>query len=315
MNKIERLTAEILLLQERKRGSEEIAELLQISKRTVIRDIRALCMMGVPVISRDGAGGGYELAGDFKISPLQLSWREALLLAIAIDGLGKMSQSPFMKERASLLAKIHALLPEKHRERVEEMRSKVEIEVPERERKSALLDELLEHVEEGQWIEIEYRSADETKTFKVLPKRVFAGGGFWYLEARSRGKNLVFRADRILSISETEGPEKPLDEPPAYDDPSHPTVRVLLTSRGIAALERDQHMGHIVRGAVAPFDLEFRCPPGELDWFAKFFGGMGADAIVSSPPELIEKIMARVDELVKIYKCSETVTSKLSPKG
>src|SRR5579862_5151567 len=118
MNKTERLTAEILLLQERKRGSEELAELLEVSKRTIIRDIQALCEMGVPVIARDGVAGGYSLPDEYSIQPLQLTWKEMLLLMLALGGLSKLADAPFSAERNSLLAKVQALLPDKHRERV-----------------------------------------------------------------------------------------------------------------------------------------------------------------------------------------------------
>jgi len=57
MNRVDRLTAILLLLQERPRTSEEIARRFEVSKRTVLRDVQALSEMGVPVIARDGAGG------------------------------------------------------------------------------------------------------------------------------------------------------------------------------------------------------------------------------------------------------------------
>src|ERR1700734_1827339 len=106
MNKIERLTSEILLLQDRKRSSEELAELLEVSKRTIIRDVQALCEMGIPVIARDGLHGGYSLPEAYTVQPLQLTWKEMLLLMMALSGLSKMSDAPFSAERNSLLTKI-----------------------------------------------------------------------------------------------------------------------------------------------------------------------------------------------------------------
>lgn len=61
MNRIDRLTAIILLLQGGQRTASEIARRFEISKRTVFRDIEALCEMGVPIITESGPHGGYTL--------------------------------------------------------------------------------------------------------------------------------------------------------------------------------------------------------------------------------------------------------------
>src|SRR5579871_450475 len=115
MNRMERLTAILFLLQDRGRRrqctSEEIAEHFEVSKRTVIRDIQALCEMGVPVMSREGSGGGYCLPSDYIVSPLPLTAREALLLQLSLSTLTSLADTPFAPERASLLAKVRALVP------------------------------------------------------------------------------------------------------------------------------------------------------------------------------------------------------------
>src|SRR5580704_5259955 len=120
MTRIERMMAEVLLLQERGRSCDEIARALEVSRRTIIRDVQSLCEMGVPVISRDGVGGGYSLSSHYGIQPLELTWQEALLLMMALDGLAKMSDSPFSAERSSLSAKLRPLIPHRHIDRLDE---------------------------------------------------------------------------------------------------------------------------------------------------------------------------------------------------
>ena len=80
MNRIDRLTAIILLLQSGKRTANEIAHRFEVSKRTAFRDIQALCEIGVPIVTEAGAHGGYTLMPDYSLAPLQLTLREALLL-------------------------------------------------------------------------------------------------------------------------------------------------------------------------------------------------------------------------------------------
>ena len=61
LNRIDRLTAIILLLQGGRRTAGEIARRFEVSKRTVFRDIQALCEIGIPIVTEAGAHGGYTL--------------------------------------------------------------------------------------------------------------------------------------------------------------------------------------------------------------------------------------------------------------
>ena len=105
MNRIDRLTAIILLLQGGKRTASEIARRFEVSKRTVFRDIEALCEMGVPVVTEAGVHGGYTLMPDYSVAPLQLTSRETLLLRLALSSVSQLADTPFKRERESLLAR------------------------------------------------------------------------------------------------------------------------------------------------------------------------------------------------------------------
>src|ERR1700694_2685626 len=112
MNRMERLTAIVLLLQDRPRTSDDIARRFEVSKRTVLRDVQALCEIGVPVIAREGPGGGYSLPDDYSLAPLPLTTHEAFLLLLSLRTLTRLADAPFGATRASLLAKLRAVLPQ-----------------------------------------------------------------------------------------------------------------------------------------------------------------------------------------------------------
>jgi predicted DNA-binding transcriptional regulator YafY len=130
-------------------------------------------------------------------------------------------------------------------------------------------------------------------------ERVYADRGFWYAEGLSDGANKRLRADRILKVEPIESQEA--IEPLPYTHPSHPRVVVKLTARGARNVERDPHLGPAL-GGKPPTALEFHCPPSELDWYAKYFGSMGEDAVVQGPQELLEKIKVWINEIQKVYK-------------
>ena len=298
MNKIERLTNTILLLQERGRTSQELSELLEVSRRTVIRDVEALCEMGVPIIAQGGIGGGYSLAGEYSIAPLQLTWREAMLLILALSSLSKMSDTPFSAERASLFVKVSNLIPARHKEQVQSYLDKVEMEIPER-RKAPLLDQLIEAAKRSAWQELKYDAPEGQTAIPMRIDRVFADRGFWYVSGHSEGKSLRLRTDRILKATSIE--PMAANEPLPYGHPSHPKVVVKLSQRGFRNVERDPHLGPALKGHKGD-TIEFHCPPEELDWYAKYFGSMGNDAVIGGPPELLEKIRAWAEKILEIYK-------------
>src|SRR5215218_6401323 len=111
MNRVDRLTAILMLLQDRPRTSDEIARHFEVSKRTILRDVQALSEMGVPIIAREGAGGGYSLPEDYWLAPLPLTSHEAFLLLLALSAVSRHSEIPFMGAYRSLIAKLRALMP------------------------------------------------------------------------------------------------------------------------------------------------------------------------------------------------------------
>src|SRR5260370_20560544 len=104
MNRIDRLTAILLLLQGGKRTAGEIAHHFEVSKRTILRDIQALCEIGIPITAELGPSGGYTLPSDYSLPPLALTLHEALLLPFQLSSLAQLTETPFQQEREALLA-------------------------------------------------------------------------------------------------------------------------------------------------------------------------------------------------------------------
>ncbi len=66
--KIDRLVSIIMILLDKKRiGAQELAEMFEVSPRTIYRDIDAINMAGIPICSIPGVGGGFEIMPNYKI--------------------------------------------------------------------------------------------------------------------------------------------------------------------------------------------------------------------------------------------------------
>ncbi|HCD4041468.1 TPA: HTH domain-containing protein, partial [Staphylococcus aureus] len=82
--KISRLISIILILNERKRVSaHELSELMEVSQRTIYRDIEAINIAGIPVYSIPGVGGGFEIMENFKIDKNTFTENELASLLIS----------------------------------------------------------------------------------------------------------------------------------------------------------------------------------------------------------------------------------------
>jgi predicted DNA-binding transcriptional regulator YafY len=291
MNRIDRLTAIILLLQGGRRTASEIARRFEVSKRTVFRDIEALCEMGVPIVAESGSHGGYTLMPDYTLAPLQLTLREVLLLRLALSSVSQLADTPFKQERESLLAKMQALIPAKHQQDTEPLLQTIHLDVPSHNYAVPFIEQLLESAHTGQWLRISYRSERRASQQTILPRRLYSAAGFWYCEAYSleRREERTYRVDRFVEVSATHAPEyiePPRSELP-YGHSSHPEVRIRLTARGVLMMERDRHLGD----AIQPFGEEggllcFSCPPAEYDWLVRTLLGLGSEAEVLAPDTL-----------------------------
>jgi predicted DNA-binding transcriptional regulator YafY len=291
MNRIDRLTAIILLLQGGRRTAGEIARRFEVSKRTVFRDIEALCEMGVPIVTEAGAHGGYELMADYSLTPLQLTSREALLLRLALSSVSQLADTPFKQERESLLAKMQALIPERYHQDTEQLLQTIQLDIPVRNYATPFIEQLIESARTGQWLRVSYRSQGGTSQQTILPRRLYSAGGFWYCEAYSqeRQEERTYRVDRFTGVSTTQAPEHSVSQHPQlpYEHLSHPEVRIRLTARGVLIMERDPHLGDTIQPLGEEGGLLcFRCPPTEYDWLIRTLLGLGPDAEVLAPDVL-----------------------------
>jgi predicted DNA-binding transcriptional regulator YafY len=307
MTRIERLAAILLLLQEHPYTSEEIARRFEISRRTVLRDVQALSEMGVPVIAREGPGGGYTLPADYRTQPLPLTRNEAFLLLLALTTVDRLSDLPFKREMISLQTKLRALLPQVELSGAEELLSTIGVEVPTREQRAPFLEMLLEAAQNGTWLRVTYQSSGRITSQHLLPRQIYTQNGFWYCCALSneRSEERTYRVDRIqdAALPAEDFSPGPIRESLPYDHESHPEVHARLTARGADQIESDPHIGSRLRREPGQgCELALRCPPGEMDYYARLFAGLGGEVEVIAPPELRQKMRELGQRLVAQYE-------------
>ena len=96
--KIDRLLGILtILLQKERTTAPELAARFEVNRRTIGRDIDALCQAGIPIITQQGAGGGISIAEGFKLDKNVLTTDELAGIIAAIRGLGSVSEPSHME--------------------------------------------------------------------------------------------------------------------------------------------------------------------------------------------------------------------------
>jgi len=208
--RVDRLLALVMVLRSRRRTTAaELATELEVSERTVLRDIAALAAAGVPVYSERGRGGGFALVGGWSTDLSGLSGTEARALLVA--GSSTLAELGLGPAFATGLAKVLSSLPEEHRRTAEGEAARIlvvsEGYVGGREPVPCLAV-AQRAVTAGRRLQISYRhkSAEAPTRRTVDPAGLVCAGGTWYLLAAHRRQRRTFRVARISAARILDAP-------------------------------------------------------------------------------------------------------------
>ncbi|KAA6214528.1 WYL domain-containing protein [Streptomyces albofaciens JCM 4342] len=214
--KSDRLLSILLLLQTRGRvPAAELAERLEVSVRTIYRDIESLSAAGVPVYAERGRHGGIALLPGFRTDVTGLTTDEARALFV-LAAEGAHHALGLDDALGSALRKVMAALPAPHRPAAELTSRRILVD-PGRwrsgPRPSVDLDTLHTAVFADRRLRIRYRHSGETRTrtYTVDPYGLVSKAGIWYLVADRRRRARLFRADRVAAATVLDTPVRRRD--------------------------------------------------------------------------------------------------------
>jgi len=200
--KSDRLLSLLLLLQTRGLvPASELAERLDVSVRTVYRDVEALSAAGVPVYAERGRYGGIALLPGYRTDVTGLTADESRALFV-LASQGAHAALGLDRALGSALRKVMAALPAPHRPAAELTSRRILVD-PERwmsgPRADVDLDVLNRAVFADRRLALRYRSsgAPAPKTYTVDPYGLVVKAGVWYLVADHEAEPRLFRADRV----------------------------------------------------------------------------------------------------------------------
>ncbi|WP_328978329.1 YafY family protein [Streptomyces canus] len=317
--KSDRLLSILLLLQTRGRvTASELAARLEVSVRTIYRDIEALSTSGVPIYAERGRHGGIELLAGFRTDVTGLTADESRALFI-LAAQGAHAALGLDSALGSALRKVMAALPAPHRPAAEATSRRILVDAtrwkggPQR---SVDLATLQDAVFADRRLRLRYRHSGEreTRTYTVDPYGLVAKAGVWYLVADRRGLPRLFRADRVHSAALLDDPVKRRPGVELADAWEVLRRQVEERSGGIdvtVRVRRDR-LDLFLR-LMAPYLAELPEDDGESPWVTAWLslGVVGearqllqfSDRVeVLSPPEVREEVARAAASVTGLYQ-------------
>ncbi|WP_372629912.1 helix-turn-helix transcriptional regulator [Cohnella sp.] len=297
----------------RKFTVKELAAEFNVSSRTILRDLQELSELGVPLYSEVGPHGGYQVLKERILPPIAFGVDEAVAMFFASHALRHYLSLPFEAESSSALQKFYFYMPGDVRDRIDEMKNRVDFHAHDRRQKVDCLGLLLEAAVRQRVVTIRYGSKQEDSERSIQPVGIYASNGFWYCPAYCflrRGFRL-FRCDRIRSAAFDETGIEPLDHRHVhlgnweeFGREERIDVRIVaeLSREGVQRCQGElSHVPFIAVREDGSGRLDQRVPESELPYFAKFFLGLGGEATVEGPEELVALIRKLLSELSAKY--------------
>jgi len=203
----DRLLSILLLLQvHRRMTAGELARRLEVSRRTIQRDLEALCTAGVPLYAERGKDGGWVLPEPFRTNLTGLT--EAELQTLFLGTPSRLLADLGMKQASeAALIKLRATLPSGQRQGAEHARQRILVDPSgwkRAEEQVPALAALQEAVWQDRKVRLVYARGDgATVEREVEPLGLVAKGSLWYLIARVEDALRTYRVSRVKSAEVT----------------------------------------------------------------------------------------------------------------
>jgi predicted DNA-binding transcriptional regulator YafY len=283
----------------------ELASRLEVSVRTLRRDVDRLRELGYPVMASRGVDGGYQLAAGAALPPLVVDDEEAVALAVGMQAATQGAVAGIEEPALRALTKVVQVMPPRLRRQVDALRG---VTVPSTwngaPRADALDPEALivvaQACRDSERIEFGYTARGAGPTSRIVePHRLVPLGRRWYLVAYDLDRHdwRSFRLDRLADPRRTGARFRPRPLPTAdaadfvqagiRNRPSTYTVEALVEAPAA-------RLSHLDRWAtiepLGPGRCLLRMATDDLDWPLLALGGCGAEFEIRSPPELTARV-------------------------
>lgn len=206
--KIDRLVSIIMVLLEKKRiGAQELADMFEVSPRTIYRDIDTINLAGIPIRSTSGVGGGFEIMPEYKVDKKFFSTAD---LSALLMGLSSLSNMVHGDELVHALAKVKSFIPAENAKEIELKTEQIYIDLSPwmvRQNIQPYLQIIKTAMQQSRLISFKYMDGHGNETLRTAePYQLVLKANHWYFQAYCHTRNdyRLFRLSRITDLQTKE---------------------------------------------------------------------------------------------------------------
>ncbi|OFE13143.1 transcriptional regulator [Pseudohongiella acticola] len=290
----------------------ELAERLDVDRRTIRRYIRVLEELGIPVTTEQGRYGGYRLVAGFKLPPLMFTDEETLAVSLGLLAAQQLGLAESTPAIASVQAKLERVMPANLKRRVRAVSDTTKLILPKVEPSydHRTLLTLTTAIQSEQGIDFVYQSPDQN----IMPRSIDPYGlvfrrGRWYVSGHCHLRNELrsFRLDRITSVKML---TRRFTRPRDFDAAEH-------LSRSLSQMPRALPVSVLLHTDADTAARLFGCHPAMTDlfqqqddgllltthtdsyqWFAWWLSHASFPFTVQGPPELKQALREQAQRLL-----------------
>ncbi len=202
--KVDRLVSMIMILLEKERiGAQELADMFEVSPRTIYRDIEAINMAGIPVRAISGVGGGFEIMQNYKIDRKVFSTAD---LSAILMGLSSLSNMVRGDELVNALAKVKSFIPADRAKDIALKANQIYIDLSpwmDNRNIQPYLEMIKTALQESKLLSFEYADRHGNKTARTAePYQLVLKGSHWYFYGYCYMRNdfRIFKLSRTSNL-------------------------------------------------------------------------------------------------------------------
>ncbi|MFD5020746.1 helix-turn-helix transcriptional regulator [Paenibacillus sp. NPDC058367] len=313
----DRLLSILLLLQNRgKMTSRELAQTLEVSERTVFRDMEALSASGIPILAERGREGGWMLTEGYRTSLTGMKPQEIGSLLLSADA-SIMKDLGIQDDYSSALLKLEAASSHRLSNSANYLSERIHIDGASwhpSDETYPFLSVLQRALWEDRKVKITYLRSNERTVRFIEPLGLVAKRGVWYVVAKSKEELRTFRVSRLVNVEEThEWFKRPDDfDLKQYWEESTTAFKAALPKYQVMLRVRTSVLKELQRERFVSVQLIE--PTSNAEWVnvdaefntiesaCRIILSFSPSVIVLSPQELLEMVKSAIAKISAIYE-------------
>ena len=308
--KVDRLVSIIMVLLDKKRiGARELADMFEVSPRTIYRDIDAICMAGIPVRGASGVGGGFEIMEGYRVDRKFFSPADLSAILMGLSGLSGMMRGD---ELVSALAKVKSFIPADRAKDIEIRANQILIDLhPWTGNKNIqpYLEIIKTALQENRLLSFDYSDRHGNKTARTAePYQLVLKSSHWYWQGycRKRDDFRLFKLSRMSNLSM----EKEIFTPREYQKPQldfsdilevmEKEIRIRIHKSVMDRVLDFCSFDHFLPDGEEHFIVSF--PFIENDYYYHILLGFGKECECLEPEHIRREMKRRIHDLAALYE-------------